>query len=48
MKDLIKNKNIKSVKMNIKNKLEEIEEKIKKYEEVVKNLGKDFSSYLNK
>lgn len=46
MKDMLKAKNLKTVKINVKNKLEEIEEKLKKYEELVKNLGKDFTSML--
>jgi len=44
MKEMLKTKNLKTVKQNMKNKLEEIEEKLKKYEEVVNNLGKDFTS----
>jgi len=44
MKEMLKAKNIKTVKVNMKNKLEEIEEKLKKYEEAIKNLGKDFTS----
>jgi hypothetical protein len=30
----------------MRNKLEEIEEKLRLYEETVKNLGKDFISFL--
>jgi hypothetical protein len=44
MKEMLKTKNLKTVKVNIKNKLEEIEEKLKKYEDAIKNLGKDFTS----
>lgn len=44
MRDILKTKNLKAVKINIKNKLEEIEDKLKKYEEAVQNLGKDFTS----
>jgi len=41
---MLKTKNLKSMKINMKNKLEEIEERLKKYEDAIKNLGKDFTS----
>ena len=40
------NRDRKKMKLNMRKKLEEIEEKLRIYENTVKDLGKEFSSFL--